>query len=210
MKYLPVFSAISALGLAACGNMSGPISNSGDFDPLLAPGSGTATNLVSGSTFVAGQFVSASMDNTAFFRSRPKGDGDADKLLSRGTSMKVISTSGSYVKVELDSGEVGFVPAVMLEVPGSGPAADMQMDGPGEFQVYPPVGGSVEPLPIIDPAGLPPEGSIPQVIDPEAPVLEAPVLEAPVLEAPLSPSVEEAPAPVEAEKPVPLPPNGEE
>ena len=41
--------------------------------------------------FAAGQFVRAVMDNTAFFKERPKGDADADKLLARGTSMKVIS-----------------------------------------------------------------------------------------------------------------------
>lgn len=201
MKCFPALTAITALGLAACGNLTGPISSSGgDFDPLRAPGSSNTINLSPGSTFVAGQFVSASMDNTAFFRARPKGDGDADKLLSRGTSMKVISTSGSYVKVELDSGEVGFVPAVMLEMPGSNPDVGMALGNPGEIQVYPPTGGLIEPLPLIDPAGLPPEGSIPQVIDPEAPVLEAP----------LSPSVESLPAPLEVEESVPLPPNGEE
>lgn len=157
-------------------------------------------NLSSASTFSAGQFVNASMNNTAFFRTRPKGDGDADKLLSRGSSMKVISTSGSYVKVELDSGEVGFVPAVMLEVPGSSPASDFPLDNPGEFQIYPPPSGLAEPLPLIDPSGLPPEGSIPTVIDPDAPDLAAP----------LAPSVGGIPVPVETEEPVPLPPNGEE
>jgi hypothetical protein len=199
MKCSPAFSAISALGLAACGNLTGPISSGGDFDPLRAPGSGNTINLSSGSTFVAGQFVSASMNSTAFFRTRPKGDGDADKLLSRGTSMKVIATSGSYVKVELDTGEVGFVPSVMLEVAGSGTANDFPLDNPGEFQIYPPPGGLADPLPLVDPAGLPPEGSIPPVIDPDAPALDAP----------LAPSGETLPVPVE-EKPVPLPPNGEE
>lgn len=199
MKYFPVFPAITALGLAACGNMTGRITSSGDFDPLSSPGGANAINRSSGSSFASGQFVNASMNNTAFFKTRPKGDGDADKLLSRDTSMKVISTSGSYVKVELDSGEVGFVPAVMLEVPGASPEMDVEFGNTSEFQVYPPVGGLDEPPPVIDPAGLPPVGSIPTVIDPEAPGLEVP----------LSPSVEELP-PVEAEKPVPLPPNGEE
>ena len=65
--------------------------------------------------FSAGQFVRACVDNTAFYLKRPKGDADADKLLRRGASMKVISASGDYLKVELDSGEVGFVPPVMVE-----------------------------------------------------------------------------------------------
>ena len=81
------------------------------------------------------------MDNTAFFKNRPKGDADADKLLVRGTSMKVISTADSYVKVELDSGEVGFVPSVMLEDPNAAAHGTASRCNPDEFQVYPPVGG---------------------------------------------------------------------
>ncbi len=146
------------------------------------------------------------MDNTAFFKNRPKGDADADKLLKRGTSMKVISTSGSYLKVELDSGEIGFVPSVMAENPnaaqGGAPLA------PGEFQVYPPLNtGAGLPLPIIDPSGLPPEGAIPTVIDPEAPVIETPV-------PPVKPMDDNFATPVPPVEPktgsAPLPPNGEE
>ena len=148
--------------------------------------------------FTAGEFVRASMDNTAFFKNRPKGDGDADKLLKRGTSMKVISTSGSYVKVELDSGEVGFIPAIMLENPN----AIAPTGSPNEYQVYPPLNTGVgEPLPPLDPAGLPPEGSIPTVIDPDAPAVLTPV-------PPVTPTTDTFPAPTT--EPVPLPPNGEE
>ncbi len=178
--------------------MNGPITG-GDFDPLRPPGDNTASaGTGSGApVFKAGQFVRAVMDNTALFKVRPKGDADADKLLPRGTSMKVISTSGSYVKVELDSGEIGFIPSVMLEDPNALPPAN-----PNEFQVYPPLphGGIGEPLPIIDPTGLPPEGAIPTVIDPDAPANDA--------VPPITPTTDTFPAP----KPesLPLPPNGEE
>lgn len=184
MKCTSVFSAAIVLSLTACDTMNRPISG-GDFDPLRPPGSDSNLSTAVGPAFAAGQFVRASMDNTAFFKNRPKGDADADKLLVRGTSMKVISTSDSYAKVELDSGEVGYVPTVMLEDPNAvmtAPAVN-----PNEFQVYPPLNGYGQPIPSTLPGEAPPEGAIPTVIDPEAPPIVAPATE-----------------------PAPLPPNGEE
>ncbi len=188
MKSTPAISAIAFLSLAACDTMTGPVTNGG-YNPLLPAGSGGLSTPTAGATFSAGQFVRAAMDNTAFFQARPKGDADADKLLRRGTSMKVISTSESYVKVELDSGEVGFVPSVMLEDPNA--AQQMPTTNPGEYQVYPPLPGSGigEPLPPADPAGLPPGGAIPTVIDPDAPAATAPV-------PPVAPPTDQFPAPV--------------
>lgn len=187
MKCIKALSSLAALGLAACGSLSGPLNSSGDFDPLRAPGNFNKSTPSGGSQFTAGQFVQAAIENTAFFNQRPKGEADADKLLKQGTSMKVISLSGSYVKVELDSGEVGFVPSVMLEDPGSW--QDVSTPMPGEQQVYPPLPGDPsEPLPVIDPAGLPPEGSIPQIIDPDAPVVDTPV-------PPVTPSTDTFPTP---------------
>jgi hypothetical protein len=202
VKHTSAFSAVIVLGLAACDTMNRPIS-SGDFDPLRPPGSNSNLSTATGPVFKAGQFVRSSMDNTAFFKNRPKGDGDADKLLTRGTSMKVINTSDSYVKVELDSGEVGFVPAIMLEDPNA--AANAPVTNPNEFQVYPPLGGYGQPLPPVPAGELPPEGAIPTVIDPEAPAATTPVT-------PVTPTTETFPAPpVEPkQEPAPLPPNGEE
>lgn len=168
--------------------MTGPVTQGG-YNPLLPAGGGNVTSPTTITTFSAGQFVRASMDNTAFFKTRPKGEADADKLLTRGTSMKVISTSDSYLKVELDSGEVGFVPSVMLEYPNA--AAQVPITAPGEYQVYPPLPGSGigQPLPVVDPAGMPPEGAIPTVIDPDAPAATAPV-------APVTPLTDQFAAPV--------------
>jgi hypothetical protein len=191
MKCIPALSAIAALGLTACDTMNTPIS-SGNFDPLATPGGQVGAIAPQASPFKAGQFARAAMDNTAFYRVRPKGEASADKLLVRGTSMKVIATAGSYVKVELDSGDIGFVPAVMLEDPNSAPP--VPTTSTSEVQVYPPVPGTGlgEPLPGFDPAGQPPIGSIPTVIDPEAP--------------PVAPVTETIPTPpVEPEK-IPLPP----
>ncbi len=201
MNCTPALAAIAALGLVACETMNAPIT-SGDFDPLRPPGSNVSSTVSATPAFSAGQFVRATMDSTAFFKSRPNGDADADKLLKRGTSMKVVSTTGSYVKVELDSGEIGFVPTVMVEDPNAVP---QMATNPGEFQVYPPLTTGIgEPLPIIDPAGLPPDGAIPTVIDPDAPAIQMPVPPATTL----SPDQFATPVPPVESKP--LPPNGEE
>ena len=169
-----LLSAAACLGLVACDTMNAPITRGG-YDPLLPAGSSNAPAQVAGPTFTAGQFVRAAMNNTAFFKSRPDGNADADKVLPRGTSMKVISNSSSYVKVELDSGEIGFVPTVMLEDPNAAP--QVPTTNPNEYQVYPPLpdSGSGLPLPVIDPAGLPPDGAIPTVIDPDAPPVTTPI-----------------------------------
>lgn len=201
---------MAALGLVACESMTGPIT-SGDFDPLRPPGSGYRSNTAMAPAFQAGQFVRAAMDNTAFFKTRPKGDADPDKLLKSNTSMKVITYNESYVKVELDSGEVGFIPTVMLENPNA-PAVPPTV-GAGQYQVYPPLpGGGMtgvgEPLPAFDPKGLPPEGAIPTVIDPEAKNNNPPVppLTTPKPDEFTTPPVQIPPPPIEPKVEPPPPP----
>jgi hypothetical protein len=190
MKRTSVFFAVIVLGLVGCDTMTRPIT-SGDFDPLRPPGSGNYASTNTGAVFSAGKFVRTIMDNAAFFKTRPKGDGDADQLLKRGTMMKVISNSESYVKVELDSGEVGFVPTVMLEDPNAVQTGPVTR--PGEIQVYPPLDGNGQAFPAVPPGQQPPEGSIPTIIDPDAPTPTEPL---PTLEEPKT-------------GPAPLPPNGE-
>jgi hypothetical protein len=216
MKCLSALTVAASLGLVACDTLKSPITSSGDFDPLRPPGS--SSRLVAaqqGPSLSAGQFVRASMDNTAFFKNKPSGAADADKLLKRNTSMKVVSTSGTFVKVELDSGEVGFVPAIMVEDPAA-LVSQTAVPGNGVYQVYPPLPqtGAGEPLPILDPSGLPPDGAIPTIIDPDAPV-EPPV--PPVTSSneafPTVPAVTPDQMPPSAEpkvETVPLPPGSDE
>jgi hypothetical protein len=78
-----------------------------------------------------GEFVDASVDSASFFVQRPQGNADADKLLAAGTPMKVIQSDSSYVKVELDSGEVGFVPVMMVAKHGASAEA-MDLGTPAE------------------------------------------------------------------------------
>lgn len=174
MKSLPlaVVPVVLALALAACESINTPLSSDSTFDPLRPPGSGirSASAEISGSEFTPGQFVSANIPNTAFYKNKPKGTEDADKLVDKGTNMKIISTDGSYAKVELDNGEIGYVPSVMIGMPSTESSDILQLDG--AYQVYPPLPdtGPLEPLPTFDASGLPPEGAIPAIIDPEAPL----------------------------------------
>jgi len=166
--------------------MTSPISSS-DFNPLLPPGGGVKM-ADAPAAFRPGDHVRAIVDNTAFFKKLPKGDADADKTLIRDTNMKVIRVAGTYLQVELDNtGEVGYVPSVMVEDRNAHPAPP-QGSAAGAYQVYPPLPGSgpAVPLPSVDPAGQPPEGAIPTVIDPETPA---------------APATEAKPAPVPAPKP---------
>lgn len=192
MKCLSALSAIATLGLVSCETTTSPLSSSG-FDPLGSPGAQINSTTPTASTFKGGQFVRAAMDNTAFFKARPNGSANADKLLPRSTSMKVISESDSYLKVELDSGEIGYVPSVMVEDPNA--IATTQATAPGEYQIYPPlpVTGVGEPLPVIGTNELPPDSSIPTIIDPNAPPSTAQV-------PPVTPQTENFAAPATPEK----------
>jgi hypothetical protein len=198
MKYIPALSFSAALAVVACDTMNRPLTSSGSFDPLApAGGGGSSVNTVSGPSFKPGQFVRAAIDTTAFFSKRPKGDADADKILPRDTQMKIVSTDASYVKVELDSGEVGFVPSVMVYDP-TAPAAGLPGDN---YSVYPPGGDPGAPLPVFDASGLPPAGSVPPVIDPNTPPFDP---NAPGVTPPGTPPAAGAPATVTP--PAELPP----
>ena len=190
--------------------MNAPISNSG-FDPLLTPGAG-GRGPESPPAFKARDLARAVMDNTFFFKQLPKGEAEADNTLLRGTGMKVIRVAGSYLQVELDvTGEVGYVPAVMVEnasipVPGTPP-------GPGQTQVYPPLPGgpgNVNPIPPFDPRGQPPDGAIPTVIEPPTTPVPAPgAVPPPVPPAPDATPTPDPVPPIEPKPAVPEKPKGE-
>ncbi len=141
--------------MVSCESMNNPGTGS-TFDPLQTPGSQFANQgMAQQQTIRPGQFVVAAMDNTAFYNQRPGPEAQADQLLDSGTSMRVISTSGSFFRVELDSGEVGFVPRVMIQDPSADPdVAD------SEFGIYP--AGDI-PQPDVDHDT---DGSTPPLIEP--------------------------------------------
>ena len=182
MKLLPVLSVAVALGLVACDTTNSSIS-SGAFNPLLPPGSGV--RLADAPVpLKPGDHVRAIVDNTAFFNKLPQGDADADKILPRDTPMKVIRIAGTYFQVELDStGEVGYVPSVMVEDRNASPPQPPGTLPPGTLPpgtlppgtlppgtlppgTLPPGTLPPAPVPAVNPAVVPPDGAIPTVIDP--------------------------------------------
>lgn len=213
MKYLPALSVFTVLALVGCESMNAPLTSSGSFDPLAPAGGVTKSSTSSsGVTFKPGSFVHASIDNTAFFAKRPKGDADADKLLVRDTRMKVISSDSSYVKVELDSGEVGFVPSVMVQ---DSSASSISVIDTSNMVVYPPLppSGPVEPLPNLTPSNAPPDGIPPVItVDPSSTVPPSPTGAGdPSTTTPAaSPSATPAATPSSTTTPPPLPPGGED
>lgn len=184
--------------LTNCGSLNQPLS--GDFDPLTAPGATTkTTEVTSVNSFQPGQYVTAASNSTAFFSSRPSGNAEAEQLLAAGTSMRVVKTDGSFVKVELDNGQVGYVSSVMV--------ADGKPNNAlpsGAVQVYPPVGGgSALPLP----AG---SGAMPADLQPAASPLPPSDLDsgtpAPPIEPPSIPELPPAAAETKPSGSAELPP----
>lgn len=129
--------------LAQCGSFTEPME--GDLDPLSPPGSHLKreASLVNNYHFQPMQYVTAASNSTAFFSKRPTGDADAEELLTAGTSMRVVKMDGSFVKVELDNGKVGYVAAALLS--DGNTSTDTTNNA---VQVYPPIGDdSALPMP---------------------------------------------------------------
>jgi hypothetical protein len=176
MKVRVLLPALAAC-LSACSSvdrLNRPIDGGSETNPLNAPGSNRLKQAGGPASFTPGQFVKAVMDNAAFFSKRPSGAADADKLLKVNTPMKVVQDDGTYVKVELEGGEVGYVPSVMVFDPNA-PMAGLP-GAPGDVQPLPPApvsplptGGAGDAVPIIAPGEGPPIDAVPAVIDPTAP-----------------------------------------
>ncbi|MCW1883123.1 hypothetical protein OKA04_00180 [Luteolibacter flavescens] len=181
------FLTLAPLALVMASCETGTVTTGGDFNPLGPPGS-TRTATVAARGLKPGSYVHSSME-AAFFKTRPSGDATAEKLLPSNTEMKVITDDGSYAKVELASGEVGFVPSVLIGEASAPAGASVDA-----IQVYPPAPGSIPP--VIDP-GIP---TIPPVIDPEAPVIQ---------DIPPVPEIEPVVPPAAEPEPAPLPPGNE-
>jgi hypothetical protein len=183
MKYQRWMSAILGTLLASsCADFETPFSG-GSFDPLSTAGYRQQRDeSASGGNyqFSSGQYVTAASNSTAFFRKKPTGNADADELLSAGTTMRVIKSEGSFVKVELDSGKVGYVAAaLLLESQQSMPAplgADPAQPLPSGLQpgVAPTDLGEGAPLPPIAPptSGELPPSSLDPKSAPEVPLPE--------------------------------------
>lgn len=67
-----------------------------------------------GVVFPAGSLVETALPNAEFFNKYPLFGRKPSSTLGVSTSAKVLSQRGSYTKVELSSGDVGYIPSVSL------------------------------------------------------------------------------------------------
>jgi hypothetical protein len=108
------FAVTISCAVVGCSDFNAPFGSDG-FDPLSTAGFQQRNGTTEGNyVFKAGQYVTAASNSTAFFQNKPEGNAEADELLSAGTSMRVIKSEGSFIKVELDNGKVGYVAAALL------------------------------------------------------------------------------------------------
>jgi len=168
-------SALASLSMAlvSCDLFNKPLGGSDAYNPLNAPGAGSTTpEDPYGPTFSPGTFLQTVSPSTALFAQFPKETDQPTKTLPDYTDVKVVSTRGSYVKVEVvDTGEVGYVPSVMLGEKRS-PNEIPVTPGAGEIPVTP--GLAPEPEAVIDVPFVAPEPEDkgiepPQVVDPSKP-----------------------------------------
>ncbi len=172
---LLTLSALASISIAlvSCDTFNKPLGGSDAYNPLDAPGGQSSAQADPyGPAFTPGTFLQTVSPSTAFFAKFPKEDDQPTKILADYTDVKVISTKGSYVKVEVvDSGEIGFVPSVMLGEKRS-PNEVPVTPGAGEIPVTP--GLAPEPEASVDVPAVAPEPEVPgikppEVVDPSQP-----------------------------------------
>ena len=125
MKSSRLLPCAVTLALTSCAQLASTLQEpiTSEYNPLDGPNA--PRNRISrsvqptGPSYKPGQWVETAMANSTFFRKIPRGNATADKVLSKGSPLKVISTKGSYVKVELEGGNVGYIPAIMVAEPNS-------------------------------------------------------------------------------------------
>lgn len=160
-------SGVAVIGLSSCGNFNKPIDSS--FNPLDSPGSARDAEVVdvSGPAYTPGQWLETTIPSTAFFSSLPGGNDQPSQVLPAGTVLKVISTEGTYVRVELESGDVGYVPSIMVaERPADGGVPIVPVGPDGVVPPNVPGISGPAPDPEVEPLDVQPADGGPGVIDP--------------------------------------------
>ncbi|MGJ8676024.1 MAG: hypothetical protein ACSHX0_00760 [Akkermansiaceae bacterium] len=119
MKIHPSLTlGLTACALVSCGSIGQPFEPSDGFNPLDIAGQSAVAASSDSNTdgYEQGAFLVTTSPNTILFSKFPSNASDQPSLiLAEYTDVKVISTKSSYTKIEVvDTGEVGFVPTIML------------------------------------------------------------------------------------------------
>ena len=111
---MPLVSVLIWCQLVSCSNSYRPSSSDRGWSgpPRAIP----ADELDAyGPDFTPGSYLQTINPSSPFFMSYPRIEDQPYKLLPDSTEVKVVSLKGSYAKVEVVlSGEVGYVPSIML------------------------------------------------------------------------------------------------
>ena len=177
--------------LPSCGNLAASM-NSQSFDPstnpLDSPGSHRRQSapVDAGPKYTPGSWVEVTDVNASFYRRFPRGTEQPDASFAVGTPLKVVGEKGSYVKVETEGGQIGYVPAIMVADKSAGtqiPIVPTESLPPGPAPIDPVDPGAVPPptlAPSIDPADDPgisaPEPEVPPISVEEATPPSGPVV----------------------------------
>ena len=141
MKRTSIITIPLVAGALVSCDFNQPLPSNG-YNPLDAPGANQAATDPYQSSFTPGAFLQTVSPMSAFYSKYPKDMEQPNKTLPDNTEVKVISIKGTYVKVEVvDSGDVGYIPSVMLGVKRS-PNEVPVTSGTSEFPVTP---GTVPP-----------------------------------------------------------------
>ena len=101
--------------LSSCGNVASSQNFDPSTDPLDSPGSqrrGEVRN--EGPRYAPGSYVEVTDANAGLYRRFPDEEAQPSLKLASGMQLKVLKERGSYLQVETASGEIGFVPAIMV------------------------------------------------------------------------------------------------
>jgi len=186
---------------SALDKINQPLDGDSELDPLDLISNTSSRRKVkkiaadaTGEAFNAGDYVETAVPNTPFFKRYPTTGATHSKVLAQGLVLRVIAAEGSYLKVQNEEGEEGYVANVMV-VPqglltGGAPLPDLPPVRPGE-------------VPTVE--GLAPEPEIPSIeapipVDPTVPVAP-PIPEDPNVPSPVAPSVEPTPVVPKVEVP---------
>lgn len=170
--------AATSILLTSCGGdflsrMNDPLPGSGNAldPPGFSSGDPVQVVEVTGPTYAPGEWVETAVPQAALYARDPKPGDQPAYTLKQGTPLKVVSTSGTYVKVELEEGRIGYVPAIMVSQKPSPNEIPIVPIGPEEITSPPPVIGGA-PEPEVAPISVEDAMGVPALIDPETDSIE--------------------------------------
>ncbi len=177
---IPLMGAMAVM-VSSCGGLA-TSQGSQNFDPSIDPldSPGRRTTKVTEPKYTPGSYLEVTDTNAVLYRRYPRGNVQPDQSLAMGTQLKVVGEQGSYVKVETEGGQIGFVPAIMVGTRLTGnelPLIPIDPSGQGPIDPIDPSG--LTPLPPGSPLGgdpgfVAPDPEVPPISVEEAPTPDSP------------------------------------